>query len=187
MNQESINDLKQYLLSLNTASCDKRYTMNFYKKIEYLESLKHEAINDLHCNISSGYGNVNSEICFIFSNEQRLLIIKSLIQDILEKLKMNFWSIYTTFIDKSSQEYPKKYNYLMNELNAIKPSIIYVFDNNKNCIDILKQEYCKYNISIPNNYFQFVNIQQLSSSKEEDRIALWNVFKYMIGYREIEK
>lgn len=181
------DDLRQYLLSLNAASEDKRYTINFCKKLEYLESLKQEAINDLHCHISSGYGSVNSNICFIFSDEQSLSVVKSLVQEILEKLKMNFWGIYTTFINKSTHDYSKKYNYLMNELNCIKPSIVYVFGKDKSCIDRLKQEYDKYNIPISNNYFQFVDIQQLLSSKEEDRKALWNVFKYMIGYREIEK
>ena len=181
-----INDLRQYLLPLNAASNDKNYTMNFYKKTEYLESLKQEAINDLHCHISSGYGNVNSNICFIFPDEQSLSVIKVLVQEILEKLKINFWGIYTTFINKTSQEYPKKYNYLMNELNAIKPSIIYIFGNDKCYVDILKQEYNKYNISIPDNYIYFVDIKQLASSEEEDRKALWNIFKYMIGYRDIE-
>ena len=100
---------------------------------------------------------------------------------------MNFWGIYTTFINKSTHDYSKKYNYLMNELNCIKPSIVYVFGKDKSYIDRLKQEYDKYNIPISSNYFQFVDIQQLLSSKEEDRKALWNVFKYMIGYREIEK
>ena len=186
MSQKSLDDFKQYLVSLNAASDNKRYAMNFYKKSEYLESLKQEAINDLHCHISSGYGNVNSNICFIFPNEESLSIVKSLIQDILKVLKINLWDIYITFVDKSSQEYSKKYNYLMNELNAIKPSIVYVFGKDKSVIDRLKQEYTQYNISVSNHYFQFVDVQQLASSKEEDRIALWNIFKYMINYREIE-
>lgn len=182
-----IDDLRQYLLSLNAASEDKKYAMNFYKKSEYLESLKQEAVNDLHCHISSGYGSVNSNICFIFPDEQSLNVVKPLVQDILERLKTNFWSIYTTFVNKSEQEYNKKYNYLMNELNCIKPSIVYVFGKDSSCMDRLKQEYAKYNISVTDNYFQFVDVQQLASSKEDDRIALWNVFKYMIGYREIQK
>lgn len=182
-----IDTLKQYLLSLNTASADKKYVMDFYKKSKYLESLKQEAINDLHCHISSGYGSVNSNICFIFSDEKSLSVIKPLVQEVLEKLTMNFWGIYTTFIDKTNQDYSKKYNYLMNELNCIKPSIVYMFGKDQLNLDRLKQEYAKYNISVSPNYFQFVDIQQLASSEEKDRMALWNVFKYMIGYREIEK
>lgn len=186
MSQESLGSFRQYLLSLNAASDDKKYAMDFYKKSEYLESLKQEAINDLHCHISSGYGSVNSNICFIFPDEESLSVIKPLVQDVLKKLKINFWGVYTTFLNKSSQEYSKKYNYLMNELNAIKPNIVYIFGKEKSIIDNIKQEYDKYNISVSNHYFQFVNVQQLASSKEEDRIALWNVFKYMINYREIE-
>lgn len=186
MSQESLNNFRQYLLSLNAASDDKKYAMDFYKKSEYLESLKQEAINDLHCHISSGYGSVNSNICFIFPDKESLSVIKPLVQDVLKKLKINFWGVYTTFLNKSSQEYSKKYNYLMNELNAIKPNIVYVFGKEKSIIDRLKQEYDKYSISVSNHYFQFVDVQQLASSKEEDRIALWNVFKYMINYREIE-
>ena len=79
MSQESLNDFRQYLLSLNTASDDKRYAMNFYKKSEYLESLKQEAINDLHCHISSGYGSVNSNICFISCFEKSLKCMKCFI------------------------------------------------------------------------------------------------------------
>ena len=74
----------------------------------------------------------------------------------------------------------------MNELNAVKPSIVYVFDKEKYIIDRLKQEYDKYNINISNHYFQFVDVRQLASSEEKDRMDLWNVFKYMINYREIE-
>ena len=45
MSQESLNNFRQYLLSLNAASDDKKYAMDFYKKSEYLESLKQEARN----------------------------------------------------------------------------------------------------------------------------------------------
>ena len=91
MSQESLGSFRQYLLSLNAASDDKKYAMDFYKKSEYLESLKQEAINDLHCHISSGYGSVNSNICFIFPDEESLSVIKPLVQDVLKKLKINFW------------------------------------------------------------------------------------------------
>ena len=119
MSQESLGSFRQYLLSLNAASDDKKYAMDFYKKSEYLESLKQEAINDLHCHISSGYGSVNSNICFIFPDEESLSVIKPLVQDVLKKLKINFWGVYTPFLNKSSQEYSKKYNYQ-----------IYKIDNN---------------------------------------------------------
>ena len=181
------NDLKQYLLSLDTASEDKNYSMMFYKKLQYLESIKQTAINDLHCHISSGYGNVNSKICFVFNNENTLKIIKPLIQDILDKLKINLWSIYITFLDKTEDEYSKKYNYLMNELNCINPDIIYVFDNNDSCVNQLKQEFTKYNIYKHNNFFQFIDIKLLSSSELNDRKLLWDSFKYMIGYKDIDR
>ena len=65
-----IDDMKQYLLSLNIPSKDKRYTMNFCKKMEYLDNLKQITIKELHEPVISGYGNVNSQICIITNRNQ---------------------------------------------------------------------------------------------------------------------
>ena len=56
---------------------DKRYTMNFCKKMEYLDNLKKITIKKLHKHVNTRYSNVNSKICIISKNEKALNVIKN--------------------------------------------------------------------------------------------------------------
>lgn len=182
---DRLNDMKQYLLSLDINPEDKRYTMNFCKKNEYLEGLRMAAVSDLHEHVSTGYGNINSKICFVIKDEKSFKVIKPLIQEILDKFHINFWNIYVTFVNKTVTEYPKKYIYLINEIYAVRPNILYVFDKDEVMYNNIIAEFRNNNVPIPHKHF-FVDVIKLSSSDTEIRKELWDSLKYLINYKEIE-
>ena len=161
--------MKQYLLSSsNIASDDKRYTMNFCKKTEYLNHLRETVVQDVHEYVSTGYGNVNSQICFIFDNEQTFEIVKPFVQDILDKFHISFWSIYVTFVDKTTNEYSKKIPYIANEINAVNPNLIYFVVNQEKTEELIVDELERISNKKPERFF-YVDIKELSSSEEETR------------------
>ena len=181
-----INDMKQYLLSLNIPSKDKRYTMNFCKKMEYLDNLKQITIKELHEPVISGYGNVNSQICIITKNEKALNVIKPLLQNVLDKFHINMWDIYLTYVDKTTTEYNRKFSYLAHELSAIGAKIIYYIDNDENNYNALLNAFQTDNIKLSAD-IHYINVTKLGSSDIEDRKELWESFKHMINFREIIK
>lgn len=156
--------------------------MNFCKKMEYLDNLKKITIKELHEPIISGYGNVNSQICIVTKNENAFNIIKPLLQDVLDKLHINMWDIYITYVDKTKKEYNRKFSYLVHELSAIKPKVIYYLDNDEENYNALLNAFKTDNINIDIHY---VDIKKLGSSDVEDRKYLWEVFKHMIKFKEV--
>lgn len=185
MNQEKLTETKEYLLPLSINSDDKRYTMSFCRKMDYISDLINKVISDTHEHVSVGYGNVNSRICFVVKDENTLGIIKPLIQEVLEKFHLNFWNVYVTFVDKTKSEYPGKYTCLMNELNAIKPGVVFVVGSDDSQYTALQTEFTSNNIQMPNSYF-YIDIQKLGSTEPATRKELWRKFKYLINYKEIE-
>ena len=125
MNQGKLNRIQEYLTGLDVDIKDKRYSMNFCKKSEYIQSIMQQAIQETQSHMSFGYGNVNSNICFLVSNEDMFKKIKPLLQEVLDKFGVNFWDIYVTFINKTPVPYDRNVNLLMNEINAVNPKIIY--------------------------------------------------------------
>lgn len=179
--------MKQYLSSaLSIPSEQKRYTMNFCKKINYLNELHAVAIQDTNEYVCTGFGNVNSKICFVFKDKEVYEIVRPLIQETLDKFHINAWDVYVTFVNKTKSEYSKKYSFLVNELHAINPSLMYIYDNDEVMYDEILEEFQKRNIALPSKHF-LVDIQQLGSVEIEVRKALWNIFKYLINYKEIEQ
>ena len=57
------DDMKTYLSALQIPVEQKRYAMNFCKKIRYLNELHEMAVKEINGYIRVGYGNVNSKIC----------------------------------------------------------------------------------------------------------------------------
>lgn len=161
--------------------------MNFCKKMEYLDNLKKITIKELHEPIISGYGNVNSQICIVTKNENAFNIVKPLLQDVLDKLHINMWDIYITYVDKTKKEYSRKFSYLAHELSAIKPKVIYYLDNDENNYNTLLNAFKTDNINISDDAISihYVDIKKLGSSEVEDRKYLWEIFKHMINFREI--
>lgn len=183
MNQERLNKTREYLTGLPIEADSKRYTMNFCKKTEYIKDIMRQAIQETGEHMSFGYGNVNSNICFIINNEPMFTIVKPFIQDVLEKFGVDFWGVYVTFINKSATEYSKKINLLMNEVNAVSPKIIYVFDKDEQAMNLLQSEFQQYGIQPA--YIHFVDINKMAVDDVATRKELWNKFRYLINYKDI--
>lgn len=178
---DRLKSFRDYLAkSKDIPSGDKKYIMDFCKKEEYLEGLRASAASTMHCRIVTGYGNVNSGVCFIFPDEDKFNIIKSSIQEKLEKLNVNFWNLYVTFIKKTDKPFPNQYNYLMNEINAIKPRIIYIFDNDDSAITKIIDEFSKFGKTIERKQFRFIDIKSLVT--EENAPSIWKELLYIPGY-----
>lgn len=179
-----IISLKEYLQSIDAPSDDKKYALNFCNKLSYLEAIKAKAINDIHSEIISGYGNVNSKICFIFKDESGFNLVKPLLQDILEKFNLNFWDVYVTFLNKTNIEYSQKYSYLANELYAVSPKMIYSFIDDRKIYDCISDITL---LGVQVKYDKYINIlpQLLGQTDEKSKAELWNVFKYLINYKDI--
>lgn len=183
MNQERLNKVQGYLSDLSIDVKDKRYSMNFCKKNEYIQSIMQQAIQETQTHMSFGYGNVNSNICFVVNDETMFNDIKPLVQEVLDKFDINFWDIYVTFIYKTSKVYNRCINLLMNEINAVSPKIIYVFDKDEKALNALLNEFTKYGVTPPKYYY--VNIDKLSEKTVEVKRELWKMFRYLINYKEI--
>lgn len=184
--QLELNRVKQYLSGLNIDVDQKRYAMNFCKKMQYLDELRSIAIQDTGQYVCSGYGNVNSQICFVFTNKQAYEIIKSIITEVLEKFHLNIWNVYITFVDKTDNEYSKKYSLLVNEIHAVGANLVFVIDKNEDIYNRIIETFNTRNIALPQKHF-FVDVHKLASTEPEDRKVLWNSFKYLINYKEIEQ
>lgn len=181
-----LSEMKQYLSALEIDIEQKRYAMNFCKKMQYLDKLRNIAIQDTNEYVCTGYGNVNSKICFVFNNLQAYETLKPIINETLEKFRMNIWNVYITFIDKTKVEYNKKYSYLANEINANGANLMFVFDKDETNYNKIIEAFNSRNIALPEKHF-FIDVHKFASTELEDRKVLWNSFRYLINYKEIEQ
>ena len=181
----SVSDIKQYLLGADEISKqDKEYTLNFCNKIDYLNKLRDTAINELHEPIHTGYGDINSKICFVFKDEESFELIKPVVQSILEEFKLNFWDVYVTFINKTKHEYSKKYGYLINELYAVSPKVLYVIDKDDTSYNNINKAFASSKIPHPSEKAFFISIEDICTTDEEKKKKLlWKILKYLINYR----
>jgi len=179
-----LDEMKQHLSALSIPTEQKQYAMNFCKKMEYLDSLHKITAQEVNEYVATGFGNFNSKICFVFKDKITYEIVRPLLQETLEKFHINAWDIYVTFVNKTKTEYNKKYMFLVNELHAINPGIMYVFDNDTVLYDTILKEFQTNNVTAPGKHF-LVDIQKLGSLEVEVRKDLWNIFKYLINFKEI--
>lgn len=180
-----LRDTKQYLLPLSISQDDKRYVMNFYKKLQYLEELRQKISDDTHEKVCCGYGDLNSKICFIFNNQALFNAAKQIIQEKLDLFEVNFWQIYVTFINKVNCNYPRKYEVIASELSAVKPNLLYVFDSDKAAYDNVMAALAKFNLPTPERPF-FVDIQEMASDDPEIKKRLWHTLRYLINYKTLD-
>jgi hypothetical protein len=179
-----VDNTRQYLLNASDIPKEeKEYTMNFCKKTEYLNSLRDTVINEIHDSVAFGYGDVNSKICFVFPDEETFQLIKPVVQDILETFKLNFWDIYVTFINKTKQEYSGKYGYLINELYAIGPKVLYVVDKTEDSYNNINRGFATSKIPHPSEKAYHISIEDICSTEPDTKKQLWKMFKYLINYR----
>lgn len=181
-----LDTMRQYLTALPIEAEQKRYTMNFCKKMQYLNELHMSAAQETNGYVCTGYGNVNSKICFVFRDKNSCDVIRPLIQDILDKFNVNTWDVYMTFVNKTAEEYSKKHSYLVNEIHAVNPKLLYVFDKDDTMYKDIVSSFLVRNIALPDKHFA-VDVQKLASSEVSVRQELWSIFRYLINYKEIEQ
>lgn len=180
----AFESLKDYLSSLVIKAEDKRYVLNFCKKLGYLESLQKKVAIDTGENVVTGYGNPNSQICFVFKNQKEFAEAKSKLQPHLDTFLVNLWDVWLTFVNKTEMDYPQKYECLAYELHAVGPILMYVFtngqdDNEKNTILEAMQKIGAPTPQISHN----VNINDLTSQDPVVKQSLWNRLRFLINYK----
>lgn len=184
MSGNIIERTRQYLLDASDIlKEEKEYAMSFCKKTEYLNGLRDAVINELHEPVAAGYGDVNSKICFVFPDEETFNLIKPVIQDVLETFRLNFWDVYVTFIDKTKSDYPDKYGYLINELYAVSPKVLYVIDKTDVSYNNINKGFATSKIPHPSEKAYHISIEDVCSTEESIKKKLWKMFKYLINYR----
>jgi hypothetical protein len=180
-----VDSTRQYLLANDAVSKqDKEYALNFCKKTEYLEQLKQALINELHETVASGYGDVNSNICFVFESEKAFQFLKPVLHDIFETVKLDFWDAYITFVDKTQTEYPNKYGLLMHEIHAISPKVLYVIGETDVSYNTLNRAFAMAKVNHPAAKAFHITPELLCSTEEQDRKELWKMFRYLVNYKE---
>ena len=86
-----IDKMRQYLSGLDIDTEQKKYAINFCKKVQYLDTLHNVAIDNTNNYVNTGYGNVNSQICFVFNNKEEYKVLKPAIVEMLEKFNINIF------------------------------------------------------------------------------------------------
>jgi hypothetical protein len=172
MKQEVID----YVNSTDCSKSDKNDFILFCKKQEYLDRIMNIMFNTVKCKINYGYGNLNSDICFLFSDINSEEAIKKELSNILKKYGIDYYSVYVTYIKKCDNFYGKYLELLYGELNAINAKIIYYFGENEDEVNLLKDLYIVNNKTF--NY-RYINIKDF----KEDNIK--SEIKYMIKYKNI--
>lgn len=180
-----VQKIKDYLLPLQIPNDDKRYVLNFCKKLEYLESLRAKVAKDTGMNVVSGYGDFNSKICFIFNNVKNFNIAKSLIQEKLDMFEVNFWQMYVTFVNKVEKDYSLKYDMLCSELSAIRPDLLYVFDNDIEVYNKILSSISRFKIPEPEHHF-FIDVVQLASNDADIQNKMFYDLHYLINYKSLD-
>ena len=149
-----------------------------------METLRDKLYKDTQMNVTPGYGNVNSKICLVFNNPERLKIVKPFVQEQMDGFKINFWDVWTTFINKTSSDYPYKFDLLGYELNAVHPQCLYVFTDVDDDYDNVIKCITKISGSLPERYFN-IHIADFASQDMSIKRKLWYDFHYFINYNSL--
>ena len=105
---------------------------------------------------------------------------------ILDKFNINTWEVYITFVNKTAKDYSRKYSFLVNEIYAVNPELLYVFDTDDIMYNDIINAFLTRNVSLPNKHF-LVDTQKISSTDTNIRKELWNIFRYLINYKETKQ
>lgn len=183
MKAEQLNNIKDYLIPLNIQNTDKKSFMDFYKKMSYIETLMENLALSVNEKINMGYGDFNSKVCFIFKDRQTFEKLKDSLQKNIEIVDVHFWQVYTTYVSKTSKELPNDISILMHELNAIKPQIIYLFDENDEVLNKLNQECAANNIPCTTKQL-LINPDMILNDNTQSRKDLWKLLKFLVNYKK---
>ena len=177
----SIEKFKDYLKDLDIDKDEKNYALNFNKKNDYLNNLRLAMVKEIGKDITMGYGDVNSKILIMFKDRNSFLSVKKSLQSLFALAKFNFWDTYITFINKTDADYPKKYEFIIREIIAVHPDIIYLIGD--------ESDYNKINMVFAENKLTYPAIHSFCISEKQinDENAvkdLWSKFKYLINYKD---
>lgn len=126
-------DFNNYLRLLPISSEEKNYAASFFKRKEYLETLNNTAIqfNLGEGALISGKGNCNSRIVVAIDNYQNKELVVKFIAPMFHSINTSLWNIYITSIIKGNGDTEVFNTMFMHEMNAVKPEIILMFDEQK--------------------------------------------------------
>ena len=167
------NEVKKYINSLDISEEDKRDFYNFSIRKDYLSRLMSKLIKETNQKVSFGYGNYNSKICFIFDTKEYESDMEDMVFNFLKSLNIDRYSIYITYVDKA-KDYNKKYELLANELNAIRPKIIYYFGEGN--LDELNRIYSQIT-EVPKEYIIPKDTFNKSKKKLNDMIKYKDILR----------
>ncbi len=172
----NIQAMKDYLSSLEGYPTeDKRYVLNFCKRLEYMDQLREQATKESGQDIEMGYGNINSKTCFIFQNKEEQESLKGVLQPFLDQFGIHLWEHWATFINKTEREYPNKYTLLVNELSTMKPDIMYLICKDKSEMSILENVFFQANVSYPKE-IRFIDIALFFKDDPQSKAILCKQF-----------
>ena len=178
---------------LDSLSCEeKEYTVNFFKKKEYIEKLNETAIGNCDDIIVSSKGNCNSKIAIIVDSFKNLDIVTKFVKPMFESINTSLWNVYTTCIIKSDKQRSKMWEQMIqHELNAVSPLFSFMFVDNKQ--SFTEEDITIFSKTLPVVYINIDDVNYIldkNNFKTERYIQIMNDFyKYVlkiIQYREIE-
>lgn len=179
----SYESLIKYLSSLdNISQEEKQKVLKFFKKNDYINTLREKASASADSNILMGYGDFNSKIVFIAQDESTYKETIPMLKTFMGKFGLEIWDIYLTFVDKSHDDFKNKYDLLFYEINAISPEIIYCFVKSEEEYNKIIAQYTKNKVELPSKIFYFLINEDIDYLNTEQGV-LFNAFKYLINYK----
>ena len=173
--------LKEYLNKEHIEGSD--LFLAFMYKQEYMYYIMNMLENRTGSNcLSYGYGNYNASICFLYDDIETERELTSKIRSILEKLKIDPFSVYITYINKSGSE-KDDLQLLMNEVKLIKPRLIYYFYRNNSFLDNIIKMYEKSGEPWPTSYM--ISKDNLFNSDDKDKKTVSSKLSKMIAFKDI--
>lgn len=125
--------LKDYLIGEHIEGSDE--FMRFLYKQEYMYQIMEILQRRTGCDhLSYGYGNYNASVCFLYDSRETENELTDKIRKILEKLKIDPYSVYMTYVNKSGSE-KDDLQLLANEISLVSPGLLYYFGKDSSPLD----------------------------------------------------
>lgn len=122
-------------------------------------------------------GKYNSNICFIFNDEEHYKSCKKSLDRILSVYGINMWDIIVLYCNKTDND-NSNIETLLSEICIINPKIVYIFDNmNLNNKILLK---AKNKVVLAH---RTINVNNVNKIVEENiSTKIFDLFEYLITY-----
>lgn len=134
-----IKELKEYLITEHPEGYNDLSA--FLGKQEYMYQIMDILQHKTGCDrLSYGYGNYNASVCFLYDEKETEQKMVQKIRKVLEKLRVDPFSIYVTYILKSGEE-DIDLQLLMNEISLVNPQLMYYFGKDRSILDKARNMY----------------------------------------------